>query len=148
MANGCNDLSESESDLGERQDSDFDPAIEMSSQTSSQASSTPLEQNAKASTASSSQPLPKSTQRRKSTTGAKSKALTQTKPTKKIGRVKKPLDAVELTQRNFDIRLFNIYNYKRTINLSSQKTTSITNDKPTVNTKVILDFGKMGMRMS
>ena len=86
VANGCNDSSESESELDESQDSDFDPAIEMNSQASS-----------------SSQPLPKLTQRRKSTTGAKSKALTQTKPTKKMGRVKKPLDAVELTQRNFEL---------------------------------------------
>jgi hypothetical protein len=86
VANGCNDSSMSESELDESQDSDFDPPIEMTSQASA-----------------SSQPLPKLTQRRKSTTGAKSKALTQTKPTKKMGRVKKPLDAVELTQRNFEL---------------------------------------------
>jgi len=43
VANGCNESSESESELDESQDSGFDPAIEMSSQTSSQASSTPLE---------------------------------------------------------------------------------------------------------
>ena len=34
VANGCNDSSESESELDESQDSDFDPAIEMSSQAS------------------------------------------------------------------------------------------------------------------
>ena len=38
VANGCNDSSESESELDESQDSDFDPAIELCSQTSSQAS--------------------------------------------------------------------------------------------------------------
>ena len=106
VANGCNESSESESELEESQDSGFDPAIEMSSQTSSQASSTPLEQNAKASTAASSQPLPKSTQRRKLTTGAKSKVLTQTKPTKKMVRVKKPLDAVELYYLPLDLNRF------------------------------------------
>jgi hypothetical protein len=47
------------------------------------------------------QPLPTSS--RKATTVAKPKALTQTKSTKKIARVKKPLGAVELTQRNFEL---------------------------------------------
>ena len=41
VANGCNDSSESESELDESQDSDFDPAIELCSQTSSQASALP-----------------------------------------------------------------------------------------------------------
>jgi hypothetical protein len=98
VANGCNDSSESESELDESQDSDFDPAIELCSQTSSQASALPcVDPKAKAPT----QPLPTSS--RKATTGAKPKALTQTKSTKKIARVKKPLDAVELTQRNFEL---------------------------------------------
>ena len=79
------------------QDSDFDPAIELCSQTSSQASALPCEDpKAKASTVASTQPLPTSS--RKATKVAKPKALTQTKSTKKIGRVKKPLDAVELTR--------------------------------------------------